>query len=247
MVPNGITICRTDKDLGPATKVLPAAGALRGHNVDLLFCDDDKIYDLDWHERFKKASNEHLGCCIVEVGRTFPDIADTHRPADRLPRARLKKKDWRYRMVRVLTLTLYKPRRDYDGGFVDQFSAFAGVLVRPEWFDDTAFEIPDNMWMVDDPWLSGHLERNGVPIWRIGLPVRPPSANRDNLDALGDLVVDGHDRIRSDLLVIEYMRNKYGIWKKGGRPDLNFSDMPKEMRVLARMRLDELQDQMPIP
>ena len=36
-VPAGVTIVRVDEDLGPATKILPAARAWRGQDVELFF------------------------------------------------------------------------------------------------------------------------------------------------------------------------------------------------------------------
>lgn len=211
-VPPGVIIYRTVEDLGPATKVLPAAHDLRGQEVDLLFCDDDKIYDTDWHRRFKTEAEQRPGCCIVESGFDFHDIADCQRPVHRLPRFRMRRKDWKYRLVRSLTLALYKPRREISGGYVDQLEGFAGVLVQPSWFDSHAYEIPDNMWMVDDPWLSGHLERNGIPIWRMISPKRLQHVRTTKLHALHNLVVDGSDRVSSDLAVKKYMRETYGIW-----------------------------------
>ena len=50
-VPEGVAIRRCDTDLGPATKVLPAAQERRGQAVDLIFCDDDQLYRRDWAAR----------------------------------------------------------------------------------------------------------------------------------------------------------------------------------------------------
>lgn len=239
-VPEGVTIHRCDDDLGPATKVLPAAAQLRGQQVDLLFCDDDKIYDPNWHQRFKSAAADHPGTCIVEVGETFPDISESLRPADRLPRARRARKTAAYRLARLLTLTAYKPRLYRDSGYVDQISGYGGVLVRPDWFDAEAFDIPGVLWTVDDPWLSGHLERRGIPIWLNGDGKLPRFGTVGRLGALGSLVEDGHGRIQADLAVIDYMRQRYGIWQPGGQPDTDYSRMTASMKELTRRRLADL-------
>ncbi|MGD6027706.1 hypothetical protein QUV00_22805, partial [Xanthomonas citri pv. citri] len=127
-----------------------------------------KIYDASWHTRFKQARAHLPNACIVEVGENFPDISDSARPKDRLPRARRWPKDWRYRLTRIFSLGTIKPNVYRFGGYVDQISGYGGVMVRPGWLDDEAYDIPEILWTVDDPWISGHLERAGIPIWLIG-------------------------------------------------------------------------------
>lgn len=78
-----VTIRRCDQDLGPATKILPACRDYAGQDVDLLFCDDDKLYDPGWHRRLKRARAAHPDACIVEAGENLTDIADDYRPAAR--------------------------------------------------------------------------------------------------------------------------------------------------------------------
>lgn len=242
-VPNGVKIHRCDEDLGPATKVLPAAADLKGQEVNILFCDDDKVYDRSWHRRFKTAAANHPNTCIVEVGETFPDIADSVRPADRLPRGRRARKTILYRLKRALTLTLYKPHIYRNSGYVDQISGFGGVLVKPDWFDEEAYNIPSVLWTVDDPWLSGHLERRGIPIWLNGKGKLPAYGSGGRLHALLDFVEDGHGRIEADLAVIDYMRKRYGIWAKGGVPSAEFERMTSSMKELVRRRNLELKGQ----
>lgn len=241
-VPAGVTIHRCDKDLGPATKVLPAARDLKGRDVDILFCDDDKIYDNGWHRRFKTEAQKKPDTCIIEVGETFPDIADECRPKDRLPRSRWKKKDYIYRIKRILSLFTIKPNLT-SSGYVDQISGFAGVLVRPQWFDELFYDIPDVMWTVDDPWISGHLERVGIPIWNTGKRKNLREGEGSSVDALLNLVQEGHDRVEADLLVIDYFREKYGIWQKCGSIDPATNLRTTSMREMLRRRQLELGDQ----
>lgn len=240
VVPAGVEIHRCDKDYGPATKVLPAARDLKGQNVDLLFCDDDKIYDRGWHKRFKIESKKKPNTCIIEVGETFPDIADDSRPKDRLPRSRWKKKDFIYRIKRIASLFTIKPNLS-SSGYVDQISGFAGVLVRPEWFDELFYDIPDIMWTVDDPWISGHLERVGIPIWNTGRRKKLAEGEGSKVDALLNLVQEGHDRVHADLMVIDYFREKYGIWQKSNTLDERASLRTTSMREMLRRRELELQ------
>lgn len=236
-VPSGVTIHRCEIDYGPATKVLPAASDLKSQDVDILFCDDDKVYDNTWHERFKTASLKLPNTCIVEVGESFPDISDQCRPADRLPRGGRKRKDLSYRMKRLLSFNRYKPYLTVNG-YVDQISGYGGVLVRPQWFDDLFYDIPDVMWTVDDPWISGHLARVGVPIWMNGYVKRPDASENGSFDALHEFVEKGHDRVSADLLVIDYFRKTYGVWKPCGKVDPYYKQrVSSSMKELARRSL----------
>ncbi|MEX5728389.1 hypothetical protein Ga0609869_001742 [Rhodovulum iodosum] len=47
-LPAGIELLWVDADLGPATKVLPAASALAGQGAQLIYCDDDCLYGPCW-------------------------------------------------------------------------------------------------------------------------------------------------------------------------------------------------------
>ena len=239
-VPEGVTIHRAATDWGPATKILPAMRDLDGQDVDILFCDDDKIYDASWHTRFKQARADLPNACIVEVGENFPDISDSARPKDRLPRARRWPKDWRYRLTRIFSLGTIKPNVYRFGGYVDQLSGYGGVMVRPGWLDAAAYDIPEILWTVDDPWISGHLERAGIPIWLIGGPRRQTKGSAGGRrHALQDLTEQDHDRVRADLAAIGYFRETYGIWQPSGPVDQDYRLMTSSMRALARQTLNE--------
>ena len=47
-LPEGVTLLWADTDLGPATKVIPAARALADRDLRLICCDDDWLYGPDW-------------------------------------------------------------------------------------------------------------------------------------------------------------------------------------------------------
>ncbi|MBB6262523.1 hypothetical protein FHS77_003099 [Paenochrobactrum gallinarii] len=238
-VPEGISIVRCEKDYGPATKVLPAACDLKDQQSHILFCDDDKIYDTNWHQRFINAASKLPNTCIVEVGETFPDISDACRPSSRLPRGGRRRKDIYYRLLRVLKIFGTKPYLTKNG-YVDQISGYGGVLVQPEWFDDLFYKIPDVMWTVDDPWISGNLERVGIPIWMNGHTKRPDSSDNGVFDALHELIEDGHGRVEADLLVIDYFRKTYDIWKPCGKVDKHYKQRASSsMKELARRALNE--------
>lgn len=236
-VPTGVRIERCAEDLGPATKILPTARDLRGQDVDIMFCDDDKIYDKSWHARFKKLAARTPGTCIVEAGETFPDIPDSHRPPGRLPRAERRVKGIGYRLFRISTLGLIKPGAYIESGYVDQISAWGGVMVRPDWFDDEAFDIPDILWTVDDPWLSGHLERKGIPIWLNARMAFATPVSSGLRHALLDHVEQGYGRVEADIAAINHFREKYGIWQKASASAFPQYSMTASMQELFRQSM----------
>lgn len=234
-VPKGIRIARCPQDLGPATKVLPATQDYAGQELDILFCDDDKLYDRGWHARLKRARERHPEACIVEAGDDLPDIADEHRPGERLPRAkRWIRKPLGYRIKRVLTLFTVKSPMYSNSGYIDILAGHGGVMLRPDWLGPEAWAIPDVLWTVDDPWLSGHLERQGIPIWLLAEVKRMKSSEAGSIDALHDFVEMDHDRVMADVAAIDYMRQTYGIWQPAGDPEPPASWMSQTMREISR-------------
>jgi hypothetical protein len=215
-LPHGVNLRLIEEDLGPASKVLPAAKEYRGQDVSILFCDDDKVYDRNWAQRFVDASAERPDSVICEEGGwlSMPHYAgDTWQNA-REPKAHFRKKDLCYRLRRACSLGLWKPSKTVSSGYVDIFEGWGGVLVRPEFFDDAAYEIPDLLWTVDDVWLSGCVDRLKVPIW---LNVKDKVRSKGNSNevkeaALRNFVYQGHGRIDANRRCILYFRENYEIW-----------------------------------
>lgn len=213
----GVNVRLVDTDYGPATKVLPAVREYRGQDVRILFCDDDKVYDPQWAQRFVECSDRHPDCCIVEEGGDVSNYSNHNFSGARQPRSGRITKDLGYRAKRALSLGTWKPRKNVGSGFVDMLEGWGGVLVRPEFFTDAAFDIPDILWMVDDIWLSGQLAVNGVPIWLNGEDkIRTKgSANEVKEAALRKLVQDGYGRTEANQACVDYFREKHRIWGGG--------------------------------
>ena len=137
-------------------------------------------------------------------------------PAD-LPRP-VKPSHWHkkaYLAKRALTLALYRPtRRGYiTPGYVDIFEGLAGVLIRPDWFDDAAFDIPPVLWTVDDVWLSGSLMRRGFRIRTTDEPHRASVLKGPHkTHPLFMYSTEGHGRHEANVRCIEYFQKTYGIW-----------------------------------
>lgn len=220
-VPDGIEIRRCAEDLGPATKVLPAAQEFAGQDVDILFADDDHIYAPGWAQRFLLAKAQRPGAVIAQGGWQAADFATSSAARDLQPRAlrRWRSTDLEFQL-RYLWQDLRQgrgqsgpPRRTFKrSGYVDVFEGYAGVLVRPEMFDAEFYTIPPVLWGVDDVWLSGMLTLRGVPIWLEGGVYDPRQAEAERHAPLAKSVIDGADRRNANRLGVEHFQKTHGIW-----------------------------------
>ncbi len=70
-LPEGVNLRIVPQDYGPATKVLPAVEEYKNQDVMILFCDDDKVYDTNWAQRFVTAAEERPQHVICEEGDIF--------------------------------------------------------------------------------------------------------------------------------------------------------------------------------
>lgn len=223
-VPEGVEIRRTDKDLGPATKVLAAAREFRGQDVDILLCDDDRRYERNWAKGLLRGKAQHPGAAIAYLGLQAHMISTSTTPRTHQPRA---ERSWRITDVEFQLTFLWRqilagrnwrqvgePRRRVfkKSGYVDIFEGCAGVLLRPEFFDDVAYDIPPVLRSVDDVWLSGMLARADVPIWLQGNIHEPACTEAEAFDPLVTSIVDGADRATANRLAVEYMQENFGVW-----------------------------------
>ena len=106
--------------------------------------------------------------------------------------------------ARRLGLTGAKGRADIAQGF-------AGVLLRPDWLDDTALAPPPEAWAVDDIWLSAQYARLGRKI------IQPPglrvhASPLPDPGRLQDTVLDGENRAESNHRLAHRLATEYRIW-----------------------------------
>jgi hypothetical protein len=221
-VPAGVRIIRPNDDLGPASKILFAADELKGEDCDIIFCDDDMLFEPDRFERIIAGRDGRLDHCVTsEAG--FIVKKRKRMPASRHPNAARRPKDFHYRRQRLGQFwrewrtgeTEEKPYHPSitDPGYVNIAQGFGGVLVRPEFFDAAFYDIPTVLWAVDDYWLSGHFERKGVPIWGAAHFKRPAYTESRDVSALYLSVLDGANREEANNACIKYMQETYGIWQ----------------------------------
>jgi hypothetical protein len=225
-VPAAVTIHRPEVDLGPATKVLFTARDLRGQgDVQILFCDDDRLYAPDWAGSLADLQLRRPAEAVALAGWEIERTGEAALPARPQPRHRRRNRrwDWDYRWRRIrqqwalgtLRPTRRKPpRRLIDrAGYADVFEGFGGVVVRPDFFDETAFQIPPVVWTVDDVWLSGMLARRGIPIWVPEGLYAPQTTDADDAHALWRSVIEGASNPQANARCVALLRAEFGIWR----------------------------------
>lgn len=218
-VPDGITVCQIKDDYGPATKILPAIADFRNKDAQILFCDDDGLFPFGWAARLFKIQAKRESQAIATFGRSVRGNVPENVSPIRASYARHIRieHDLQYRCGRIFEKVFGgRPplkRPIIFPGYVDILFGVYGVVVRPSFFDDEAFNIPDEAWVVDDIWLSAQLARNNVPIycpWRLPCP---GSSDASNTDSLVDMDYFGSTRQESNSKAAMLCQKMYGIWK----------------------------------
>ena len=102
-VPKNVRIIQPEEDLGPASKVLFAAADLKGTDCDIIYCDDDMIFEAD---RFARILQERDGrfdhCVSTDFGPAHFEGGQVL--ATRHPVARMPPKSLSYRIRRGLQI-----------------------------------------------------------------------------------------------------------------------------------------------
>ena len=226
-IPRGggkVKIKVVDEDLGPATKVLYCAKAHWGTNTRIIYCDDDRLPDRNWLKTFIQATNENPDKVVVPHGIHIPRESSPSISNFRIPRAVQRKviENPGYLTARfcqkakevLFRRPFQKPGRNEfkHSGYVDIRTGLGGVSIKPEFFDNDAFDIPNALWTVDDVWLSGMLEIKGIGIWvtkNTLIPIVEPLGNETGLHFS---VIEGKNANSRFWAGIQYMQHRYSIW-----------------------------------
>ena len=215
-VPAGVQIIRCDTDLGPATKILPAARDLWGQDAQILFCDDDCIVPRGWADRlFALQASRPDQAVAVYVRPSY--LAGTPPPAGRQAWQVPITYDLPHRASRLAHKIFGTPvahrRPFWVAGYGDVFFGMGGVVVRPDFFDDVAFDIPNIAWLVDDIWLSAMLARRGIRIYCPWRAILPNSQDTSGQDSLLSASFQGKGRQELNLAAAQYCRQHFGVWQ----------------------------------
>ena len=137
-----VTILPTEKDWGPATKLIPVLRHFaHAPETTILAVDDDNVYPRQYIETFV-------------------------RFAHALPEAALSLRGWPISPSRK-----WRDSREFKGTQInspvetDIITGCGGIMVRPRFFDADFFDYgaaPPQAFFVDDIWISGHLARRKI-------------------------------------------------------------------------------------
>lgn len=215
-LPRGIEIHRVDTDYGPATKVLPAVAEFSGTSTQILFCDDDLIYPADWAKNLFDLQSKRPLEAVATIGRIR--ATPTRRIDEDEPRAveLTHEQDISYRVAwwasKLLGLTppLWRPIK--KAGYIDILFGVGGAVVRPDFFDAEAFDIPEIAWPVDDIWLSAQLAKRKIPIFAPKRLPCPPAAVHSKNNSLLRAEFEGMGRQALNSEAIRWCQKQYNIW-----------------------------------
>jgi hypothetical protein len=223
-VPRGVSVCISEEDWGPATKLLPTLKKYKAENVEILYCDDGRICPPNWARSFLEARDERSDDAIASTGWHVSALGISASKNTKIPRAvRMRSlfdlKYRKYRITQVLQNLFFgskapKPpryRNFWTSGYVDIAEGYGGVLIRPEMFESSVFDIPDKLWSVDDIWLSGMLAFNDVGIWATRNSI-VPAERRFAANPLWKAVIDGFNRHEANVACVRYLQNKFNVW-----------------------------------
>jgi len=155
-----LTILRPKYDYGPVDKILYALERESGPSTHLIYLDDDVLYHPDLVRLLVSKSREYPASVVALSGCTLRSNFRQIRHG--LPRARYDVPPYLYY---PLSATASLPHDET----VDIVQGFAGVLVRPAFFDLPAFVAlvqnvtPDHdIWKADDFIISAHLASRNI-------------------------------------------------------------------------------------
>ena len=145
-----VKICRTIKDWGPATKLLPTLSHAKNKNTKIIVVDDDVIYGYYMVET--------LNDCFEKYDRK---VAMTIY-GDEIDKNNEMKYDIVTRAGNYITGETY----------TDVLRGHSAYMVTPKMFTNDIYEyekVPKECFFVDDNYFSFHLKKNGVKIMMIGM------------------------------------------------------------------------------
>lgn len=84
------------------------------------------------------------------------------------------------------------------------------------------------------------MERSGIKIWMIGRKRRSEEGKERGVREIMKNVEEGKESVDEEMLVIDYLRKKYGIWKKKKMIEEKEKIRKEQMREMMRRRKEEI-------
>jgi len=204
---DGLEVKICESDFGPATKIIPT---LKSSNPDqkIIYCDDDIIYGKNWAESLLKINQHSPDCCVCGIGQSLKIIEIKHKySGSGNPLTRLMS-SMKYRREKKIIKNSFEKQN-----FSEIAAGYGGVLIKPKFFTADVFNIPPQLWAVDDIWISGNLALTNTKIIKdVRGKINITFSEVSNTDPLTRFV---HNQSSRDLLNfegIEFFKKNYGIW-----------------------------------
>jgi len=163
IIKHKITILRSKKDLGPATKLIPVLKREMDKKLPLekenliITLDDDKFYQSDTVTDLLKCWEKNKKCVCARKGGKIVFTAGKRRHPN-------------YQQSIKFGFIYEEPCRGADfkrPSIIHVVYGTGGVLYRPSFFNDEIFDYevkdaPKEAFFVDDVWISGHLAKRRI-------------------------------------------------------------------------------------
>jgi hypothetical protein len=206
---SGVTINFCENDYGPATKIIPI---LKNYNSDqiIIYCDDDIIYKPNWAESLLLAHQNSQGSCVCGIGQSLDIMELKYRYSNSNNIFKKLYNSIRYKSEKRAISKNFKKEK-----YAEIAAGYGGVLIKPMFFNDNVFNLPNQLWSVDDIWLSGNLNlaktlimklKNGEENFKF--------SGSSMIDPLTKFIYNNSNRDASNYEGIKYFRENYNIWNK---------------------------------
>lgn len=209
-IPNLFNVKPIETDWGPGSKIIPTVERYMDEDIPIIYIDDDRLYDCHLFSRLLRESELAPNACIA---------ASTVSVTRQLEEAYWRTKPTLYRTLRLASCGLWNPKRQQDRSPLRIAEGYAGVLVKPRFFDRSLFEYPEHLRNVDDVWISACMTKNGVPIKKCEMFSHqmnwPSEINQEDIgrrNALLHTISNGLDRSALNAACIKYVQEQFGIW-----------------------------------
>ncbi|MCY4209114.1 MAG: hypothetical protein OXD29_14365 [Roseovarius sp.] len=224
-LPDGARLVVVEEDLGPATKILPAIADLGGTSCKIIYCDDDRIVHRNFGQDLIDAAKNKPECIVANSGCDIelPGMKFEWHSAPNRVRRYNTHFDIPYRVRRLKQkingiLGNYdpaKPKHSWSirNGYMDIMQGCGGVIIKADQLDREVFNIPTEVWTVDDIWLSGMAALKGTPIYSNNGYI-PTEISGAADTALVNQSINGMNRLEANQNCIRYLQRKYGIWSQ---------------------------------
>ena len=178
-----ITILRSDKDWGPATKFIPLLqrelNKEKNKNL-LIILDDDQVYQRTMISNFIKYHKKHNKSVLCNRGRIL-------------------KSDFIYNNSDIILSSKIKTPKP-----VDIITGVGAYLLIPDMFNSTIWDYegaPKGAFYMDDIWISGYLAKNNIE--RLTIPVHSELLIRSKRDLHKSRVFKGNKKQKDTITLSE--------------------------------------------